>query len=469
MPSQLITLTGTALSLLISAATTLHILLYKQRGRAAIGWIGLMWLVPVIGPLLYLFLGINRIERKLKRLGVQPRCVLPNDPKELVGVPARMRGLARAIGRVSNAALIPGNDVTFLYTGDVCYPAMIEAIDGAESSVAVLSYMFDNDAVGNEVADALKRATDRGVAVRVLIDGVGSMYSLPPIVYRLSREGVINRRFLWSLVPWRMAVINLRNHRKLCIVDGRVAFTGGMNIRVNNRLASDPKDPVQDLHARVTGPIVGELMRVFTDDWQFSSGEDLADERWWPELSETGDAVLRCLPAGPDATVESVRWTYLTAIQQATERICILTPYFLPEDDLLAALSAAALRGVTVDLYLPGAPNVSYLWWATQVELPQLIEREVRVWQCDPPFAHTKLMVVDDAWVLFGSANWDARSLRLNFELNVESYSKSVVQDALDAVRPYTDTARRLTLEGLAPSRFQRLRGRAARLMQPYL
>jgi len=182
-----------------------------------------------------------------------------------------------------------------------------------------------------------------------------------------------------------------------------------------------------------------------------------------------GDATLRCLPAGPDATVESVRWTYLAALQQAQERVRIVTPYFLPEDDLLAAMSSAALRGVRVELVLPATPNVSYLWWATLTALPALHERDVHIFQTRPPFSHTKLLVVDEAWALFGSSNWDARSLRLNFELNVECYTPEVVTRANALVDSFLEGSRELTEDDLDQPRWQQLRGRLARLFQPYL
>lgn len=457
------------LLVVVPSLGTLHAILYKEKSRAAVGWIGVLWLAPILGASVYVVLGINRIDRKMKRLGVtSSRFAHRGGAGQQIDVGAKV-GLARAISMISERPLRAGNHITFLTNGDRAYPRMLAAFDAAEHSIGVLSYMLDNDTVGNEFVDTLRRAQDRGVEVRVLVDGVGSVYSFPPISVRLRRAGLPFQRFLWSWVPWRMGLINLRNHRKLCVVDGKLAFAGGMNIRSNNRLGDSPKHPVQDLHAELQGPIVGDLMAVFNNDWAFSSNEELTGDKWWPTLEPVGEQTARALPSGPDADMEAVRWTYLVAIAEARSNLRIVTPYFLPDDDLLAALSAAAMRGIVVDLFLPSDHNVPYLWLATQTELPALIKTGVRVWVCPPPFAHTKLMVVDDDWVLFGSANWDARSLRLSFELNIESYDDALVQQAIDYIDTYSKGAERMLEPGTSSSPIRRLAGRAVRLMQPFL
>ncbi|MFT6145225.1 MAG: cardiolipin synthase [Myxococcota bacterium] len=457
------------LLLVLPTLGTLHVILNKEKTRAAVGWIGLLWLAPVVGAALYVILGINRIDRKMKRLGVTAsRFAHRGQSSQEVRVGSKS-GLARAISLICERPLRSGNQIRFLNNGDVAYPRMIAAFDSAEQSIGLQSYMIDNDTVGNEFVEALRRAQDRGVLVRVIVDGIGSLYSFPPISVRLRSAGLPFQRFLWSWVPWRMGLINLRNHRKLCVVDGRIAFTGGMNIRSSNRLADKPKWPVQDVHAEIQGPVVGDLMAVFNNDWAFSSGEELTGDAWWPSLEPVGTQTARALPAGPDADMEAVRWTFLVAIAEARSHLRIVTPYFLPDDDLLSALSAAALRGVTVDLFLPSDHNVGYLWLATQTELPALIRTGVRVWICPPPFAHTKLMVVDDDWVMFGSANWDARSLRLSFELNVESYDVALVHQAIRVIDRYSTGAQRLLKPGTEGSWTKTLLGRAVRLMQPFL
>ena len=205
-------------------------------------------------------------------------------------------------------------------------------------------------------------------------------------------------------------------------------FTGGMNIRHGNCSPRNPKIPVQDLHFSVEGPVVTQLQEAFANDWAFCKGEVLAGYAWFPELKECGNVVARVITDGPDADFDKLRWTLLAALADAQTSVQIVTPYFLPDQALVTALNLAALRGVGVDIILPAKNNLPFVHWASRAMWWQVLERGCRLWLTPPPFDHSKLMIVDDHWVLFGSANWDARSLRLNFELNVECYGRDFAQ-----------------------------------------
>lgn len=319
---------------------------------------------------------------------------------------------------------------------------------------------------------ALQAAGRRGVAVRVLVDSAGTRYSWPPITWKLRRAKIPFARFLPASIftPWRVATLNLRNHRKLLVVDGAVAFTGGMNIRHGNMLAENPAAPVQDLHFRVEGPVVSELQEAFTNDWAFTTGEVLAGARWFPECGESGDVIARVIPDGPDADFENARWTLLAALAEAQVSVRILTPYFLPDNALVTALNLAALRGVQVDILLPAQNNLPYAHWASRAMWWQVLQRGCRIWLTPPPFDHSKLMVVDGRWVLLGSANWDARSLRLNFELNVECYSREFALKMDQLLDKKLALAHQVTLAEVdARSVPGKLRDALARLFSPYL
>ena len=308
--------------------------------------------------------------------------------------------------------------------------------------------------------------------MRVLIDAAGLRYSWPSVTRRLRRAQVPFARFLPSslLAPWRVATINLRNHRKSLIVDGRVAFTGGINIRHGNVLGDQPRHPVQDLHFRAEGPVVGQLQEAFANDWAFTVGETLEGPAWFPELSESGNVIARVITDGPDADFEKLRWTLLAAVGEAQETVRILTPYFLPDIALTTALNLAALRGVRVDIILPAKSNLPFVHWASRAMWWQVLERGCRLWLTPPPFDHSKLMVVDGHWVLFGSANWDARSLRLNFELNVECYGRDFANEMESLMQQKLRGAHEVNLaeaDGrLLPAK---LRDAIARLFSPYL
>ena len=461
-------------SLLAALLGSGHVLLHKRDTRAATLWLGLIWLAPVLGALLYLILGVNRIRRRAILLGVH-RAVGPPIPKNL-GEPdpqafEHLNLLARTVSRVVAWPLTTGNQIRPLINGDEAFPAMLAAIDSATQSVALSTYIFDNDTSGKQFVAALGRAVQRGVAVRVLIDAAGLRYSWPSVTRQLREARIPFARFLPSslLAPWRVATINLRNHRKSLIADGRIAFTGGMNIRHGNVLADRPKHPVQDLQFRAEGRVVEQLQAAFANDWAFTVGETLEGPAWFPELSDHGGVVARVIADGPDADFEKLRWTLLAAVGEAQSSIRILTPYFLPDNALTTALNLAALRGVRVDIILPVRNNLPFMHWASRAMWWQLLERGCRFWLAPPPFDHSKLVVVDNHWVLLGSANWDARSLRLNFELNVECYGRDFATQAERLIQQKLNGAREVTLAEVdGRSVPAKLRDSIARLFSPY-
>ena len=347
---------------------------------------------------------------------------------------------------------------------------MLGEIEAADTSIALCTYIFDNDPVGRVFAEALGRAVRRGVSVRVLIDGVGVRYSWPPIVRVLRRHAVPCARFNPTSVLWRAPFVNLRNHRKVLVVDGRVGFTGGMNIREGHVLADGPRHPVQDLQFLIDGPVVGQLMEVFAEDWAYTTREVLEGPTWFPALDPAGSSPARGITDGPDEDFEKLRWTVQGAIAAARDSIHILTPYFLPDPSLITALNIAAMRGVAVDIVVPSRNNHPVVQWASQAQLWQVVSRGCRVFASPPPFDHGKLLVVDGAWSLIGSANWDARSLRLNFELNVEVYDREFAARLEHVFVEKRDRSRVITVEELDGRPLPvRLRDGVAKLFSPYL
>jgi cardiolipin synthase len=452
-----------------------HVLLNKRDPRSATIWLMVIWLIPGLGPLLYLVMGVNRIRRRAIKLGLHKTLTrpVPDNLGEDEAVSAEhLKHIARVVSRVAAQPLTIGNQMEPLVNGDAAFPAMLAAIGAAKKSVALCSYIFDNDASGKQFVAALKAAVERGVQVRVLVDSAGSRYSWPPINWALKRAKVPYARFLPTslLRPWRFAAINLRNHRKSLIVDGVVGFTGGMNIRQGNVLGAKPKNPVQDLHFRITGPLVMELQEAFANDWAFTTGEVIDGDLWFPAPTETGVVIARVITDGPDADFENARWTLLAALGEAQTSIKILTPYFLPDNALVTALNLAALRGVRVDIILPAENNLPFVHWASRSLWWQMLQRGCRIWLTPAPFDHSKLMVVDSHWVLLGSANWDARSLRLNFEMNVECYCRGFSTAMEKIVDGKLASAREVTLEEVdARALPGKLRDAVARLFSPYL
>jgi cardiolipin synthase len=304
--------------------------------------------------------------------------------------------------------------------------------------------------------------------VRVIVDGIGSGYMISPAYSALRRKEVPVARFLHSLLPWRMPFLNLRTHKKLLCIDGRMAFTGGLNIGDENCVGRKPADPVRDTHFLFEGPVVGQLSDVFAEDWFFVSGEKLEGETWFPEIDDVGTCVVRAITSGPDQDIEKIETVLLQATACARRSIKVVTPYFLPGDRLVSSLSLAAMRGVDVDIIIPETNNHLLIGWAMQARIGDLIAAGCRVWSNPPPFDHSKITIIDGAWALIGSANWDTRSLRLNFELDIEIYHSDVIREIEGAL---AQKQRRLVTKDELRSRSLpvRLRDNAARLFLPYL
>ena len=478
--SNISTLLAGAATFGLMAWTAVHILINKHDTRAAVGWLGLVWFAPLLGVILYWIFGINRIQRKAHQLFAD-QIPLQLPPTESAILPHHlvtelgshwqdMAILAKLTDHVSTLPLMGGNRFTLLINGDQAYPAMLAAIDQAEQSISLTTYIFDNDAWGKQFRNALARAARRDVAVRVLIDDVGARYSFPSIVGQLSRSGVEAARFMRSWKPWRFRYYNLRSHRKIMVVDGRTGFTGGMNIRASHVLGDKPAHPVQDLHFKVTGPVVAELQRAFASDWVFTTREELSGPDWFPELQPQGQAVARGIADGPDEDFDRLRKVLLGALSCARQSVRIATPYFLPDQELMTALKIAVLRGVRVEILQSGKSNLKMVGWASQPGLEELSRAGCTIIQTPPPFDHTKVMVVDDAWVLLGSGNWDPRSLYLNFEFNVEVYDRELATSVNGLLNQKKARGSVMSLgPGESFQQLRHLRNTVFRLFSPYL
>lgn len=470
-----LTVIGIGLSLSASA----HVLLTKRDSRSAVAWIGLIWLSPFVGSLTYLVFGINLIQRKAQRkrrrgatrwrktyiLGsiAEIEAVLPPEVDYLAG-------LAHLGQRVSGLPLTADNAVEPFDGGDPAFDAMLEAIGRAERTIGLASYIFRADRIGERFIEALKEASARGVSVRVLIDDVGGRQEPPTAVHLLRKAGVPVATFIPTLTPAWTRYFNLRNHRKILVVDGAIGFAGGLNVFDEYSVACRGADARNDVHFRIIGPAVDGLRRAFCEDWEFSTGESLVGPDWFPPLEAAGDVPARGLPDGPDTHIAVHYQILMGAIACARQSVTIMTPYFLPDGTLLAALGIAAMRGVKVRIILPDHNNHIFVEWASRGGLEEVLASGCQVWRTTGTFDHAKLMVVDGLWTLFGSTNWDMRSLRLNFEYSIECYSRGLAERIEAIISRRMDNARRLRLDELRKRSLPvRLRDGIARLFLPYL
>lgn len=467
------------LSGLASAVAATHAAMTKQDVRAATAWVGVILFSPIFGALLYGVAGINRIRKERvsqqRTLSQYSEAVIERVLVDNVAVISgeQFAALKKLGDHVSDFKLLGCNSIKLLNSGDETYPAMLEAIRSATRSIALQSYIFDHDEVGEEIAQALIEAKKRGVEVKVLIDSVGSKYSHPPITKMLETAGVHTALFMRPVIGVRLVYANLRSHRKLLVIDGVRGFTGGMNIRASFVTAIAKEQVTHDTHFQVAGPIIHQLMLNFAHDWHFTTQEKIAGPNWFaPELADnlvTG-VPIRCVPSGPDNTIGCTHNMLLGALSVAQRHVRIQSPYLLPDQALIAALATAARRGVTVDIVIPGANNLKLVDAAMSAQLDQLIQTGCRVWRSSGTFDHSKLFTVDAAWSYVGSSNLDPRSLRLNFELDIEVYDRPLAVQLDARIDESIRTATLVTLESTQSLPFWlRLRNKIIWLASPYL
>jgi len=467
------------LGILLGVTAAIHAAMSKNDVRAAISWVGVIIMSPLLGPILYFVAGINRIrktqisEERDKQFKAFTHQNSPPVSELAQNMGPQFEPLHILGDRISHFQLRDGNHIELLDGGDEAYPQMLQAIKTAQKSIALQTYIFDNDPIGRQFVEALKEAHERGVKIRVLIDAVGSRYSRPPVIRLLRKYKIPSALFLTNPFGIRMPYANLRSHRKVLIVDGVIGFTGGMNIRAGFCSAYTDGNPAHDTHFKVQGPIVAQILSAFAHDWAFTTKEDLKQEDWFlpnPPPPPQPHVPARCIRSGPDRFLASTHNMLLGAFAVARRHIRIQSPYFLPDLVLIGALNTAARRGVQVDIVIPKRNNLRLVNYAMTSQLDQIICSGCRVWRATGSFNHSKLLTIDGAWSYVGSSNMDPRSLRLNFELDIEVYSHSLAKQIETQIDREIEQAEPVTLEGLEAIPFRKkLRNRIIWLASPYL
>ena len=403
-----------------------HALLTKKYPSSALIWVAVCLSFPVVGLLVYILFGVNRVKRSAKKLrkefetlqgktreAISSTLAHSCDLKELPDEFIELEKIGRAL---TGDLPLKGNEITPLYNGQQAFPIMKDAIKQAKQSVYLSTYLLIKDDVGKDFVDTLIAAHKRGIHVAVLIDGFGLFWSWVTVVRRLRKHGVPATIFMpLRIVPPQIR-LNLRNHRKLLVVDGTTGFAGGMNIGGNRTTIG--KRRMTDMHFKLTGPIVCRLQEIFLEDWAYAKGE--SHQPFPTPDQHTGNSLSRVIQDGPDNPANPLHTSLVATINAARKTIHIMTPYFLPSREIASALTIAALRGVAVHIILPAKCNLPFMHWASRNYMQRLLEGGVRIFYQPPPFCHTKLLIVDDCYTQFGSANLDPRSLQLNFELNIE-------------------------------------------------
>lgn len=464
------------LIIMLSLYSATHALLNKRDSRAAFGWIDVCLFMPIIGPLIYFIFGVNRVNTRAKKLRYS--LDIEYNSKEEVSrsnplakeVPHTLRNTQKVAHRITGLPLVSIEKIETFYVGDETYSSMLDAVQCANKYIYLCVYIFKTDELGKQFIQALTDAKNRGVNIYVLIDGVGEHYSWRKARTLLKNNNIQVRTFCPPrLIPFNFN-INLRNHRKLLIIDDHISFVGGINIdaeysddemRNNNAMV--------DTHFKMYGEIALQLKELFESDWLISGGKALINEAKFDAYPKS-DIFCRMIVDGPGINIHHLAIVLITAINSAFNSIVLMTPYFIPNREIIGALRSAALRGVSVDIILPEKSNLRYVDWASRNMFWELLERDINIYYQPGPFAHSKLFVVDCQYSLIGSANIDSRSLRLNYEVGVEVYNQKFANDLNEYMRKIISISRQINLEDVDNrSLLYKIRDGIAWLFSPYL
>jgi cardiolipin synthase len=467
--------------LILFVFQTATILLLDFRNPAkAVAWLMVLFILPVIGFIMYYFLakeyrqrkmvrrkGFRRLEelrRELARSAKTSSCRAEAADLDIVHEP-RLFGL---LNSMPGAPITPNNEVEVLSDSETAYTAILRAIEGAEHHIHMEYYTIRDDRIGRVFHRALLRKAGEGVKIRIIYDGVGS-YKLPAAyVDELRKAGVEIYCFLPPLIAFFDKRLNYRNHRKIVVADGTCGFLGGINIG-DEYLGGNPKLGFwRDTHLRVEGDSVYYLQQTFVNDWEFVSGEKLNDVRFFPEHACTGARFVQILPSGPDTQWDAIFEMYFGAITAAKKRIYITTPYFIPDRSIHIGLKTAAVSGLDVRIIFPGVPDSRLVHWATLSYLKELLQAGVRFYQYQKGFIHAKTMLVDRLLATVGTANLDMRSFFDNFELNAVLFDKATIERLeRDFMQDLKDSKEILLPQFERRSRIQRGKEVVARLLSP--
>ncbi|HEV3190601.1 MAG TPA: cardiolipin synthase [Polyangiaceae bacterium] len=457
------------------------VLVRRKEPASTIAWILTLVFLPALGAILFLMFGRDRVRWPAKRKRELDRIVLaqlaaarPTDQHARESALPLATPLERALFRVgehlSHFRATGGNKVDVLVEGEETYEAIGAAIDAARHHVHAQYYLIRNDATGRWFRDRLAAAAKRGVVVRLLMDGYGCLALGRSWRRPLLQAGARVADFL----PMRSVLlqpVNLRNHRKIVVVDGETAFTGGFNVGDEYKAGMPGVGAWRDVHLRIAGNAAAELQRVFFQDWAFATREPIDASAYFPKDSpKRGDAIVAIVPSGPDTRTEAIHRLFFGAIVGGEHEVAITTPYFVPDEAILVAMELAAMRGVDLKLVLPSRSNHRVTFHAGRSFYTQLLEAGVDIREYEPGIVHAKTLIADSAVALVGSANMDLRSFRLNFEVHALVHDRGVAARLRETFQADISQSRRVDLaEWQARPWGARIKEGASRLVSPLL
>jgi len=467
----------------VSLALIPFVLVRRKEPSSTIAWILTLVFLPAVGAVLFLLFGRDRVRwpaRKKRELDAIVRAQVADalderadaDTSTQIALASPLeQTLFRVGAHLTHLKATTGNKVDVLADGAATYDAIGAAIDAARHHVHAQYYLIRDDATGRWFRDRLVAAAERGVAVRLLMDGFGC-FSLGSAWQRPLRKAGVRVGIFLPMRSVLLQPVNLRNHRKIVVVDGETAFTGGFNVGDEYRGGQMPGvGGWRDVHVRIEGPAAAELHRVFFQDWAFATSEPIDPKEYFPRtVSPRGNATIAIVPSGPDTRTEAIHRLFFGAIVGAERQVLVTTPYFVPTESLMVAMELAAMRGVEVKLLLPARSNHKVTWHAGRSFYSQLLEAGVQLIEYEDGIVHAKTLVADTHVSLVGSANMDMRSFRLNFEVHALVHDATTASALCTAFAGYESRSRRVELGAWRDRSWTlRVREGAARLVSPML
>lgn len=458
---------------LIGISTALHALYYSRSSQGAIAWVLFLMIVPLIGVPAYLVFGRTRFagyREKIAAMINTHRTIFSEYRARLAEyrVAGSAGGKIDTFERIGGNDILCGNKVKLLIDGDETFAALFDALEKATHYILVEFFIIKDDKLGRALQERLILKARQGVSVYVLFDEVGSSKLPSSYVNDLAQAGVQVHRFHTRQGLGNFFQVNFRNHRKIVVVDGSVAFVGGHNVGVEYLGKGEKFSSWRDTHVRIEGPAALPLQGIFCADWVWATGNLPAISI--PEVAAVGASDVLVVPSGPADPYERCTLLFLEAITRAKERVWIASPYFVPEESILRALQLAAMRGVDVRVLLPEKADHLMVWLASFSYVPEVTEIGVKVFRYTEGFLHQKVFLVDDTVSAVGTANLDNRSLRLNFEVTALVYESSFcarVAEMLTADFAKSRDVSSTTFSEL--SLLKKLGSKAARLFSPVL
>lgn len=412
------------------------IILEKRSPFKTIAWILVLILVPLIGLVFYLFFGQEYRKQKLfSRRGVKSlrkiRSLSTKQLREIEHTDLHLsveilerKNIIRLLLNNSDSLLTTGNQLKILNNGKETFDAILKAINNARHHIHLEYYIIDNDKIGKKVIDLLKEKSRQGVEVRIIVDDVGSWSLKEKFFENLRESGIEIYPFMEVRFPRLTSKVNFRNHRKILIVDGKIGFTGGINI-ADRYIDGIPKIGVwRDTHLQITGDAVATMQVVFAADWYFVINENLTGEKFFPPLSEKNGTPVQITASGPDSDWESMEQAYLSAILNAKESVYITSPYLMPPQTIVSALKTSALSGVDVRIIIPEKSDAVTSKWCSFSYVEQFLEAGIKIYFYQKGFIHSKTLMIDNIFSTVGTTNLDFRSLETNFEINAFVYEE---------------------------------------------